>query len=133
MLKAWQVNVSGAAAAIGIPGKAIFSSGSDAGPGLEEPRALTFRVEPGTGGEKVYLVTQQVVSFGTVAAARTDQTVIPVDIDRVPAEGASKLGVEDGSKEPSLNRGAVEGSADVFAQSWGWHRVQPLAGTTGSG
>ena len=86
MLKAWQVNVSGAAAATGIPGKAIFSSGSDAGPGLQEPRALQFRVEPGTGSEKVYLVTQQVVPFGPVPTTGANQGMITVNVANSIAE-----------------------------------------------
>ena len=115
MPETWQVNVSRSSATVLVPRSAIFKGSSNAGPRLEKSWALQLRVEPGTCSKKLHLISKQVVSLQTVATARTDQTVVPVDINCLPAKRASIFSIENGSTKPPLNRGAKVRGADVFA------------------
>ena len=81
----------------------------------------------------VALIPKEVVAFGAIPAARTDQAMVSIDINNTIAAGAEELCVKDRNPQPSLQHGFVMQGVAVPVESFGRDRVQPLSGPTSRG
>jgi len=84
-------------------------------------------MQAGTCTKEKGLVAKKVVSTGAVSTARADETMVPINIDRVAAERALELTRENWQAKSTLHHNAEVLRVGFGLKSIVGHCMQPLS------